>query len=287
MLDKFADEIKQIRISRDLTLQQVAVKTRIDYKFLQAIEVGDFEFLPELYVKAFLKEYLRAIGVDEQLYMKKYEAARTGSEYIENQEIPESPVIKEIPEAKQETAKPQKKLSSFDAIRNFKHQEERSSMSKKKKQKMLTIFSLGTLFFITLLYILFYNSGDEIIVPEKSWDEIVEDTQERYTPENPAATATDYEQVNADSLKLTIKATDTSWIRIEFDDSRTEEFILFPRSEKSMKTSNNYKLVIGNSAGIQLELNGKALAFKSKGSVQRLQIDSSGVKEIEQKTVAE
>jgi cytoskeletal protein RodZ len=62
MFDKFAEELKTLRETKDLTLQQVAVKTKIDYKFLEAMESGDFEFLPELYVKAFLREYLRILG---------------------------------------------------------------------------------------------------------------------------------------------------------------------------------------------------------------------------------
>lgn len=71
MLNKFADELKSKREESGLTLQQLATKTRIDIKFLEAIEQGNFAFLPELYVKAFVKQFAKTIGLDENVILKK------------------------------------------------------------------------------------------------------------------------------------------------------------------------------------------------------------------------
>ena len=84
MLDKFADELREQREKSGLTLQQMATKTRIDIKFLEAIDQGNFAFLPDLYVKAFVKQYAKTIGLDENLMIKKFEAYREGKEYAEN-----------------------------------------------------------------------------------------------------------------------------------------------------------------------------------------------------------
>ena len=78
MLDQFAEELKNAREKSGVTLQQMAAKTRIDIKFLEAIDQGNFSFLPELYVKAFLKEYAKTIGINEEETAKKYEAAKLG-----------------------------------------------------------------------------------------------------------------------------------------------------------------------------------------------------------------
>ncbi|MCH7974117.1 MAG: helix-turn-helix domain-containing protein, partial [Bacteroidetes bacterium] len=55
MLNKFAQELKKAREKADITLQNLSARSRLDIKFLQSIEKGDFSFLPELYVKAFIK----------------------------------------------------------------------------------------------------------------------------------------------------------------------------------------------------------------------------------------
>ncbi|MDP2362349.1 MAG: helix-turn-helix transcriptional regulator, partial [Ignavibacteria bacterium] len=88
MLDKFADELRQQRESAGLTLQQMATKTRIDLKFLEAIDQGNFSFLPDLYVKAFVKQYAKTIGLDENLILKKFETARERKEFDPNPPAP-------------------------------------------------------------------------------------------------------------------------------------------------------------------------------------------------------
>lgn len=93
MLDKFADELREQREKSGLTLQQLANKTRIDLRFLEAIEQGNFAFLPELYVKAFVKQYAKTIGLDENLSLKKFEAAREGKEF---DPAPPPPIVEEI-----------------------------------------------------------------------------------------------------------------------------------------------------------------------------------------------
>ena len=56
MFTKFAEELKEARTKSQLTLQHIASKTRIDLKFLEYMEKGNFNFLPDLYIKAFIKE---------------------------------------------------------------------------------------------------------------------------------------------------------------------------------------------------------------------------------------
>ena len=64
MLNKFAQELKKAREKADITLQNLSARSRLDIKFLQSIEKGDFSFLPELYVKAFIKDYAKFVGLD-------------------------------------------------------------------------------------------------------------------------------------------------------------------------------------------------------------------------------
>jgi hypothetical protein len=293
MLNEFAEELKQIRESKGLTLQQVAVKTKIDYKFLMAMESGDFEFLPELYVKAFFREYIRMLDLDEQLYTKKYEAAKSGKVYEDDITPPGKteethPPDSEVPPlpAPDETPKP-KKLSSFDVIRNFKRHEEQSSNSRKRKKAVMYYLTIGTVFFVGLFYLLLFSGEDEIIVPEKPWEEIVEGMKEEFIEEDNIAALTDIVPAS-DSLHLLIKAMDTSWIRIRIDDSKTEEFILFPSSQKLMKAAVGYRIIVGNARGITVDLNGKPLAFNPKNlSVLRMQVDNNGVKELDHNTIIE
>jgi len=76
MFDQIADELKNVREKQGLSLAQVANKSKIDIKFLEAMEQGDFSFLPDLYVRAFVKNFARTVGLNENRIFKKYEAAK-------------------------------------------------------------------------------------------------------------------------------------------------------------------------------------------------------------------
>ncbi|MFI5238055.1 MAG: helix-turn-helix domain-containing protein, partial [Ignavibacteriales bacterium] len=78
MFDKFADKLRNARLKKGISLQQMSAKTRIDIKFLEAIDNGNLGFLPELYVKAFLKQYAKAVGLNEEETVRDYEDAKEG-----------------------------------------------------------------------------------------------------------------------------------------------------------------------------------------------------------------
>ena len=61
----FALALKELRKSKDITLEQISDSTNIKIKYLQKIESGDFTFKPDVYIKLFLKEYLKCIDIEK------------------------------------------------------------------------------------------------------------------------------------------------------------------------------------------------------------------------------
>jgi len=51
----------------------VAVQTRISLKFLEALEAGNFEILPETYIRAFIRDYAKAIGLDPDETIRRFD----------------------------------------------------------------------------------------------------------------------------------------------------------------------------------------------------------------------
>lgn len=282
MLIDFAEELKAARISKDLSLHQIAVKTKIDYKFLEAMESGDFEFLPEVYVKAFLKDYLKVLEVDQKTYLKKYETAKFGNVYSEKKEAGK-PGETEKPEA--EPVQERQPLSSFDAIRRYKRLGEEGSALRRRKSRIYYTAATSVLFLAAVLYIFFFRSEDELVIPETPYEEVIGESETGSGTQE--FSETQGRTAAGDSLRLTISASDTSWIRITVDDSRTEEFLLFPQSQKVISAVSNFKIIFGNAGAIGLTLDGKPLTFRSKRAVQRIRIDSSGISELEQSSIKE
>jgi cytoskeletal protein RodZ len=65
--------LREARVRRRLTLQQVEEDTKIRVKYVQAMENEDFELMPgPTYVKGFLRSYAAYLGLDARIILDEY-----------------------------------------------------------------------------------------------------------------------------------------------------------------------------------------------------------------------
>ncbi|MGE5458499.1 MAG: helix-turn-helix domain-containing protein [Methanococcaceae archaeon] len=275
MIKKFADELKQARINKNISLQQIFSKTRIDIKYLEAIENGDFEILPDVYLRAFLKTYASAVDLDQDVVMKKFEAARAGKDFEERSRQEPLQSRKEIRTQENKQVKNQSYIPSEpeSTIEN-------ENTGKSKNNLNIIIGAAAILIIAAVaIYFLFFRNSASTIVAEKPFDEYVEQNKQRFedtTAKKPAPVQTQTPVV-ADSLILQLKAHGRSWVKVTSDGKRTIEYNLNSDQEKIIKAKKNFSLTIGNSGVVDLSFNNKPLTFSGKsGEVRSLRIDSVG-----------
>lgn len=69
-----SERLRRTRQEKKIKLKQVAKKININYKYLDALEKGDYNKLPKgVYGKNFLKEYAFFLGLDSLELIKDYE----------------------------------------------------------------------------------------------------------------------------------------------------------------------------------------------------------------------
>ena len=95
MLKDFGQDLKSLRESKNITIAEIASQTRINPKFIVNMEEGQFDFQPDTYIRAFLKEYARCINENEDKLLSDYSRAKGGfySKKKPASEIKEQPVI--------------------------------------------------------------------------------------------------------------------------------------------------------------------------------------------------
>lgn len=71
--DNFYYELKQLRVAQGITLEDISDQTRINIRFLEALESGEFSVLPKTYVRLFLRSYCQSIGASEEEILKQLE----------------------------------------------------------------------------------------------------------------------------------------------------------------------------------------------------------------------
>jgi cytoskeletal protein RodZ len=71
------ERFRKIRSDRRISLREVSRATKIQVKYLEAIEAGTYDRLPaEVYVKGFLRSYAGYLGVPEDAILKLYARER-------------------------------------------------------------------------------------------------------------------------------------------------------------------------------------------------------------------
>ena len=72
---KLGDKLKREREARGVSLQEIAASTRVNIKFLQALERDDYsEYQAPVFVTGFLRSYANHLGLDADRIVAEYES---------------------------------------------------------------------------------------------------------------------------------------------------------------------------------------------------------------------
>lgn len=74
LLMEIGTKLKEARVEQNLSLESVQETTKIQKRYLVAIEEGNFHILPgKFYARAFIKEYATAVGLDPNELLDEYQ----------------------------------------------------------------------------------------------------------------------------------------------------------------------------------------------------------------------
>ena len=130
------EELKIVRLQKNISLEEIAKETKIRLDFLKRIEEGDYTVTPTPFVRAFLREYAEVVGIDPNLVMQKLDKKidsiltqetnedlinekQNHQEHSDTKEIPleseDSSEIKIISETQEESKKTSKKTENLSS----------------------------------------------------------------------------------------------------------------------------------------------------------------------------
>lgn len=82
-LSHFPRELVLCRQEKAISLRQIADSTKINVRYLEAIECGDFHKLPcGIYASSYLRQYARAVDFDEAALLRYYEDSMKNSKPV-------------------------------------------------------------------------------------------------------------------------------------------------------------------------------------------------------------
>ena len=284
-LEKFAEELKGRREAQGISINDIYEITRIDKNYLQEIEKGNFDIMPDVYMRAFIRKYADAVEFDSEEIMKKYEAARSGKIFDKATMIDSSATHKE----------------SIDVEDDDESQHRVVPMQTDTFTKNYNIYVIIGFAIVAILfgvyYFVFVNSDKKEIIVEQRVEDILNE-QKNKSESKRFEVKSDIEEssktgkasnsiAKSDSLSLQINALDTVWFRTQIDKNRKDEFILNPNRTKTLNAKSQIDLLIGNTGGIELIFNGEKVDFLGKkGEIRNITFDADGIHYSEIKTPA-
>ena len=256
LLIKFAEELKSARETKGLTLQQIASRTRIDLKFLQAIEDANYDVLPELYIRAFIKEYAQILDLNPKETQQKFDIAKSGKTE-QNASFEEKPIPKS--EKTSETINESDKNSALPNIQ---------SQKKIFSDIKFNYFAGISVILVTLIiiYFAFIKEPTSSIIQEKQAIENPDSNKNRYEiiPNNKSQNSTSSDIDLNDSLKLSIITTERVWVKVLSDGKLKNQQIIQPNTKMIYTALKNFSVSLGNAGVVKLFFNNKPIQNISK-----------------------
>lgn len=292
-MSELGETLKHTREEKNLSLEELQGTTKIQKRYLQAIEKGDFDQLPgQFYARAFIKNYAEALGLDPDRLFEEYSEEIPGP----NRQWPNSLPAGSVRERPQNPG-----YSKFPAL---------------IPKLLAAVAVIGILLVIYLVFFHFIpdsgedagnNKGGSVGLTEnpdkgKQTDKADQDTgkdtsdskssseqkpkesdKQRGAKQKLEKTGSEgnvvhYTLKNADAFKLKLKVTDSkSWIEVRRSgsDGKAYEYSTFQDGKTithDLSKDKKVYLNIGSTPNVKMSINGKSFTYPSDSTTQRFLI---------------
>ena len=278
-MTELGNRLKEAREEKGMSLDDLQAATKIQKRYLTALEEGNYDIIPgKFYVRAFIKQYAEAVGLDSEHLFEEFK-----------KDIPNS-YNDEVSE-KLSSIKPQRELPK--------------SASKALELLPTLLVAAGVIVVIAIIYVIVQavNGGgnqqaegpkteesqskydvskDSPLTKEnqqntdaqKDSAEGDKEKKDQQSDENDKLTikatasegsSTTYEVSGSDKLELEVKASENSWVRVRDKKGSSLKEGMMKKGEtfqKNITDQSQIDLRIGYAPGVEIKINGEVLSYK-------------------------
>ena len=280
------DKLRQARLSKNISLDELQQKTKIQKRYLEAIEKGAFDLLPgDYYVRTFLKQYAAAVGENGDHLVAVFNGEL---ELDATTPAKERPVIKMVEGSRMTTHQPGKNRTWMDYLPTI----------------LIAMIALTILIIVGYLSIQDKKANPMIATPSTvevqneatSESSVVESTKETTTSSEVMESSSSSEElkmamtiehvaprvaeVKVENVEKPVQIDftgldDRCWVGVQVDGAYILQYTLAPKEKQSITLPEgvtNVKITFGASSNVQMHLNQELVDF-AKGAPELLQKD--------------
>ncbi len=256
-MNAISGKLRQAREASGITLDSIAIATRIQKKFLEAMEEGNFSILPQTYVRAFLRAYAREVGLIDTQILQEYDALKSEEEHA----VVETP------------------LPSGEEVKLHIN----ASAGRSSQKNLLFLLALALIGGLVLSVYIFQSDRSTPEVKEIPFQEVVRQAE---SPKNPsekkdstssahvadsaslaaAVRPIPQQQIKTESLSLRVITFDSVRIRIVIDGKLRKEYHAPPQWTGRWKAADHFILSVSNPAAASFTLDNVPLSSLSRSN---------------------
>lgn len=232
--DTFGSYLKNFRLRQDLTIETVAVRTKIAVHCLRAMEENAHDRLPpRAYVRSFIRAYADAVGANADVALNLYLAD------LELQAT-----------TRQQLLKRQAKLSSLRRL----------------------LIAVGAITIVVLL-IRYTDFLPETEPPPRRAATPQPPLTTAPAPGSPVVERQSPAAAPKEKLRLRVVAVEQTWLKVIVDGKSARSYELKPEERLELEGADNFNLMIGDANSLEVYLNEKPVKiFGSRGQVVSLKL---------------
>jgi len=216
MENSFGEYLRQQRETREISLEAISSRTKIQRKFLFALEKDQYEQLPGLiFVRGFIRAYAEQISLNPEQTLLRFE------EYLK-----ETRPVLSGPKSGPAPSKP--RILAYLLIALF----------------ALVLAGLVA----SLIWSLSQNVSPEITRPAQAKPAPGQARVEK--PKIPASLP-----IISTPFKLNLKATELCWLLATIDGKESKEAMLYAGDSFNIEAQEKLSLLIGNAGGVEISVN--------------------------------
>ncbi len=264
-LVQLGENLREARESKKQSLEKIANRTKININFLRNMEAGKFDFLPELFVRNFLKMYIKELGRDVEKFLNTYDAIVSSK-------------------------KPDHETITDDALKQFEAEQSQPDLFSKIKDfvqpylRRKKFIWLGVGFVCVILIVFSLINGDNnhsaYLADSTSAGIGSTNSVHKNTLDTSALSVASKLFNHGKKLSLELETLEKTWLQIAIDDSAAKDYIFDTGKEARWEAKEKYLIRIGNGGGIRLYLNGVDLGqLGEQGEVVTLLLNKDGIQD--------
>ncbi len=252
MTDSLGIWLRRSRESRQLDLDDVVQALRIHRRYLQALEVGDYEALPgPIQARGFLRNYARYLGVSVEDALARYDAEARGQ-----------PVQPRIPEVTTSTRRGERTWAPPPPS----VEEERAAVRATTSAGLIKLLGGALVFFLLLVVASFlwlqYGVGSNLepaLSPtSRSQSGPIAPAAETATVELPASPAPVFQPAEDGRVQIRLLPTSQAWVSVSADERVVFQGIAQPQQPVQADAGELLIVSTGNAGAFDLFVNGTA-----------------------------